>query len=233
MKRGTKILAVIAGVAFAGWLGWRLAYPSYSWRQKLTVVVETPEGVKTGSSVVAVEWRDGPDLFPDAPHVTSSMRGEATVVNLGGGRTLFALIGGSERRALRAFSGEPLPPDTDSLMPIVRLVAATEGPPPVDLQPGHYPLMVTFDDIADPKTVRRVDPDDLAASFGPGTRLTSVTLEITDEPVTEGKVEQVLGWWCELRRKRARLNGSTSIGIGDNELSNNLGTGAFRIGDCS
>lgn len=227
MKRGPKILAVIAGVAFAGWLGWQLAYPSYSWRQKLTVTVETPEGVVSGSAVTRIVANFGEQLM-SASEVNYGVTGEATVVEVASGRTLFALLGGSEERFYRAVRAQ-LP--TGKRGEWLALIPQIEGA--VELQPGHYPLMVTFDDIADPKTVRRVDPDDLAASFGPGTRLTSVTLEITDEPVTEGKVEQVLGWWCELRRKRARLNGSTSIGIGDNELSNNLGTGAFRIGDCS
>ena len=57
----------------------------------------------------------------------------------------------------------------------------------------RYPLLVTFTDLADPTTVRRVDPDDLAATFGPGVALKRVTLEITDEAVTEGEVEAVLG----------------------------------------
>ncbi len=226
MRRGTKILAAIVGAAFAGWLGWRLAYPSYSWRQKLTVAVETPEGVKAGSSVAAVEWRDGPDLFPDAPHVTSSMRGEATVVDLGGGRTLFALIGGSERRALRAFSGEPLPPDTDSLMPFAGRAADAKGQPPVALSRENYPLMVTFTDIADPKTVKRVDPDNLAATFGPGTRLASVTLTITDEPVTEGKVEEVLGWLSEVWPNR--LDGDRFGNFySPNRFANSLSANSF------
>jgi hypothetical protein len=40
----------------------------------------------------------------------------------------------------------------------------------------QYPLLVTFGDIADPKSVALVDPTNLAASFGPGVRLTSVML---------------------------------------------------------
>jgi hypothetical protein len=32
----------------------------------------------------------------------------------------------------------------------------------------YRPLLVTFADINDPASVQRVDPDDLAASFGPG-----------------------------------------------------------------
>ncbi|MCA9468988.1 MAG: hypothetical protein KC643_26590, partial [Nitrospira sp.] len=48
-------------------------------------------------------------------------------------------------------------------------------------------------DLTDPKTVQKVDPENLAATFGPGVELKRITLEITDEPVTEGKVESLLG----------------------------------------
>ena len=68
------------------------------------------------------------------------------------------------------------------------------GQPPVPLPRANWPLMVTFDDLADPKTVRRVDPDNLAATFGPGVELRAVTLEVTGDPVTEGRVESLLGW---------------------------------------
>jgi hypothetical protein len=56
-----------------------------------------------------------------------------------------------------------------------------------DVPRDKYPLLVTFTDIADPKTVTKVDPDNLAATFGPGVALKRITLEITDEKVTEGR----------------------------------------------
>jgi hypothetical protein len=37
--------------------------------------------------------------------------------------------------------------------------------------PGEMPLLVRFRDMNDPKTLERVDPNDLAASFGPGVYL--------------------------------------------------------------
>ncbi len=55
-------------------------------------------------------------------------------------------------------------------------------------------MLVIFDDITKPETVREVDPEDLAAMFGEGVRLKAVTLEITSEAVTDGRVEGVLGW---------------------------------------
>lgn len=54
------------------------------------------------------------------------------------------------------------------------------------------PMLVTFDDIADPTSMRQGAPDDLAASFGQGYALREVTLEITDAPTTTGVVD---GCW--------------------------------------
>lgn len=66
---------------------------------------------------------------------------------------------------------------------------------PVTLTVDLIPLLVTFDDITEPEpeTVREVDPEDLAAVFGEEVRLRAVTLEITGEVVTEGRVEGGVG----------------------------------------
>ncbi len=55
-----------------------------------------------------------------------------------------------------------------------------------------YPLLVTFDDLSDPSTIKQVDPDNLAASFGPSVRLKSLTLERTRERVTDWPIEELL-----------------------------------------
>jgi hypothetical protein len=113
------------------------------------------------------------------------------VVDLGQGRYLFALISGAEQRgrllcsvtlAAKAAQQEQDVAVYDQLEASARRAAARL----------HRPLLVTFADINDPASVQRVDPDDLAASFGPGYALTTITLAITDEPVTKGRVEAVL-----------------------------------------
>ena len=199
------VLGLLLGLPVVVLASLWLLYPPYSWGQKTTVVVETPTGTKTGSGVVEVRWRDGPDLFPDAPHLTSRTSGEAVVVDLGSGRYLFALITGADRLALRVFGEKPLPTSTNALIGSVKMARAQMGKGAITLQPGEYPLLVTFGDIADPASVRRVDPNNLSGVFGPGFTLKSITLEITDEPVTEGKVEQVLGWLEAVGRERAAL----------------------------
>ena len=158
----------------------------HQWRQKTTLTVETPSGPRSGSSVVEVTA-----LFGKLPltgnEVEYSFRGEATVVEIMPGRYLFALLGGSEERFYRAardrFTGMHR---RDWLYEIPK---QTE---PVALTGKQMPLLVTFDDLTDPNSVRQVEPNDLAASFGSGVALTSVTLAITNEAVTLGKIAAVL-----------------------------------------
>lgn len=54
------------------------------------------------------------------------------------------------------------------------------------------PLLVTFGDLSDPASVMRVDPADLALSFGAGFALREITLEVTDDAVTEGQLAEVI-----------------------------------------
>jgi hypothetical protein len=87
-------------------------------------------------------------------------------------------------------------------------------------------MLVTFGDINDPKTVMLVDPANLMATFGPGVGLKSVTLEITDEAVTAGQAETVLGWlestWPN------HLDGSRFRVLGARQtLAGSIGAGSF------
>jgi len=170
-----------------------------SWNQRLTLIIETPQGEVRGSAVTRVTKTEtsGSLVLPEARGVRSKVEGEAVVIEVAPGKFLFALLSGSgeEKRDAThwvysayqlseagSYGGEMMkllsqPPDT-----------------PVPLPPEGWPMLVTFDDISKPETVRRVDPEDLASVFGEGVRLKAVTLEITQEAVTEGSVEGVLGW---------------------------------------
>ena len=161
----------------------------------------------------------------------------------------------------------------------------------------RYPLLVTFGDIDDPASVKRVDPDDVDAALGlcpdgsglrdeeapwraldltwrewarwqasglsledyrrrgmtnvapalaarmdrdaPARRdtsadchrLTSITLQITDEPVTEGRVEKLLGWLGEYRENHYRLNGERCVACPatSDHISDMLGSADFVL----
>ncbi|MDX8503313.1 hypothetical protein RFM99_33705 [Mesorhizobium sp. VK4C] len=172
---------------------------TWQWNQKLTIDVVTPAGIASGSAVAHVSWQE----LNSVGNYPSSYSGEATMVEISPGRYLFALIGEDTKYiALRTFErdlGENAGIAERGFAAMARLRGARDVPR------KHYPLLVTFTDIADPKSVARVDPDNLAATFGPSVALKNMTLEITDERVTEGKVEQVLGWLEAVGRQRATL----------------------------
>jgi hypothetical protein len=188
MNKVVVMLAAFGGVILVAFLA--LTGSSGSWHQRLTLTVDTPEGEVSGSAVSEIRYTfyANPSKMTGR-EVSYDLTGEATVVEVLPGRYLFALIEGSEERfamaAIDRFKGMTR---GEWLRQIPR---QTE---PVILTGDNIPMLVTFDDIAKPETVRLVDPADLAASFGPGVRLKAVTLEITDERVTKGRVEQFAFW---------------------------------------
>jgi hypothetical protein len=201
VSAGSKILVAVIGLAVLAVVG-RNQQES-QWRQKMSVVVETPDNIITASSVISVDVEIGNRWLSNrtaGSGVSWKIRGEAVVVDLGGGRYLFALLKGARgyqsapgRNALYAFADMEKYNPAEDILPVSDVVAAKRDQP-VTLAPEFYPLLVTFDDVRDPKTVKRVAPDDLAKTFGAGFRLKAITLAITGEPVTKGRVEKVLGW---------------------------------------
>ena len=164
------------------------------YRYRLTVEVDTPDGVKTGSSVIEVDTEvAGGYSIPTPGRVTNRVRGEAVTVDLGEGRVLFALLrseadidwaGRVMYRLSPQYAGENALRDGYRNMLRHR---------PERTVPRHfsradqvnkrsaYPMLVTFGDLDDPASVERVDPDDLAATFAKIAPI-SVTVQATEYP---------------------------------------------------
>jgi hypothetical protein len=193
MLRILAALALCLTLAGCDMLGFR----EWEWRQKLTVSVMTPEGVKTASSVVSVRVYATPSWWGLGDFRGAgggSLSGEAVTVDLGSGRYLFALLTDYSYETAR----ETFIPKEEQPRTKAEVIAAYDRLEKIrgsrELAREHYPLLVTFDDINDPASVRHVDPGDLSNSFGPGYRLNAIALSITDDPVTKGRVQGVLGW---------------------------------------
>jgi hypothetical protein len=174
----------------------------YAWNQKLTVTVETPEGEVSASSVSAVSWRKH-WIRTDGMGWSFDLTGEAVVVEVTPGRYLFALLKGAGTAEYMGSVAAASIAGRDGRVIDGALFREVQGRRDraagvITVPEVQYPILVTFGDIADPASVKLVDPADLAASFGPGVRLKSVTLEVTDEPVTVGRVETILTWWDHL-----------------------------------
>jgi hypothetical protein len=177
-----KILTgfLIAIIAIVGW--WKYEFPSATWNHKLTVTIETPEGLKTGSAVREVTYINGPKILPDVAGANWKVKGEAVVVDMGQGKYLFAImdVDGSYRIVYDAFPYTP-----KSVRDGIRYYKSITGKKKT-LDKSLYPTLVTFTDIKAPKTVTQVDASNLSATFGIGVTLKDVTIEMTDEDVTWG-----------------------------------------------
>ncbi|PLK22388.1 hypothetical protein C0V72_15100 [Porphyrobacter sp. TH134] len=181
--------------------------PDY--RYRLTVEIETPDGVKSGSSVIEVRQtlvRAGSS--PANQAVERRVRGEAVAVDLPGGKTLFALLRSDNdidwvSRVYVLLTPQRREAFEDAMDNVLEVTGERTLPrmwPANVIMPKRsaYPMMVTFRDPADPTTVALVNPDDLAAKFGEGVKLKRITVELTDERVTSG-IEERLKWLPQVR----------------------------------
>ncbi len=209
-----------------------------TWRQRLTIVIETPSGEVRGSSVTKIikTETNGTLVPPEARGVRSSVIGEAIAIEVAQGRYLFALLSGSgeeKRDATHWVYPVYNLSEAESFADAMRIVTSQPYDDPVPLPEEAWPMLVTFDDAAEPESVKRVDPNDLAGTFGPNVRLKAITLEITESEVTEGLTTKVLPWVCAYRAGALRLNGqSGAVFVADKSLSNMLGAGSLLRGDC-
>ena len=188
-RGGWPLLCLIFTPLLVGWEF--LGFASHSWHQKMTVEVEVGDQRYAGSSVVEMSVFGHPEI-PMVHGVRNlELEGEAVVVELPSNRYLFALLTYNAFLARDVFKDliiEAVHAPGERWAGALSRLRETRV-----IDPKHYPLLVTFTDLTDPKTVQKVDPENLAATFGPGVELKRITLEITDEPVTEGKVESLLG----------------------------------------
>lgn len=70
---------------------WAQQYPAYTLRYRLTAEVETPDGVKSGSSVIEVTY-SWPGRLLDPDSVQWRITGEGVLVDLGDGRNLIVTL---------------------------------------------------------------------------------------------------------------------------------------------
>lgn len=191
-------------------------------RYRLTVEVTTPRGLRTDSSVIQSTISMTRTIYD--PHaIDYKVKGEAVAVDLPGG-TLFAVL---NNRAIgydyptyllhnaltHGIVSPPLSRHYDLPEWIEETAEANKVKPTVVLQPVDYPTLVRFRDPREVTTMEVVDPEDLSASFGPGAYLHRITLQVTDDSVTDGIRTQIpdmgsktrfLSWQLNLPQDDAR-----------------------------
>lgn len=221
MKKGLKVFGifVVLAVLLVGGVStwWKQEFPSGSWRYRITVDVETPEGLKTGSVVRETQSSVGIRIG-DSGGGGAGTIGEAIVVDLGKRGCLIGTL--PEGDELSKVIGNYPPATPEGIKYYSNL---KEGKASL-MQKGLLPHFVTFKNMNDPMTVENVDGRDLSKTFGDGVKLKDITLEVTTEPITWGNINIYLPWLEGL--KGGYLDGQF-LGGGPS-LSNILHAGNFQ-----
>lgn len=178
-------------------------------RSRLTLVVDTPEGERSGSSVTQNTISFPGGLAKAQGYaIWSRLIGDVVVVDLGQRGLLFTTFeskSGLARGGMDMYNAafSPFPrekfrgktgigePATDEYAAYIDELNRLK--PKSELSLKYLPVLVRFRDPNDPTSVELVDPSDLAASFGADVTLKSAFVEITDDPVTKG-IEAKLPW---------------------------------------
>lgn len=173
-------------------------------RYRMVVVVDTPRGVKRGAAVREVSITSPPKvpmLGEDRGGV--GVNGEAVIVDIAPGKTLFALLSGADGqyefggRDVSFLFRELAPTSPDAIIELWPVKPVTRRP----ILENPLPALVTFKDLRDPMSLTRLDANDLASTFGLGVALKEITIQRTDAPVTE-EIEKRINWLDDLKRYR-------------------------------
>ena len=188
----------------------------------LTIEVATPQGIQTASSPIHVkralarkasEWC----AWTCFDKEETAFSGEAPVVDLPNGRSLFVLFtrtpdeqGPQNWLAHTAAIKEEVernPPATRVTRSSASRDLDDDGLADLPMS-SPIPYLVTFSDNRDPETITAVDPRDLAATFGKGYRLRRLELTPLNGQRLQpaGRVQKLLPWVRSFRIEGIRAN---------------------------
>lgn len=193
-----KPLAIVSSLLLGLVIIYFTFYPTTSYRFRITVNVDTPQGLKSGSSVMQVrDWRYPSWVTFGEISGGSSLKGEAVFVDLGPdgdgkSRNLIALL------ALGPFGQDPnfylvpgqafeplwrqklrSPEFHGSSWELSNLPVGTK----TELSDNILPTLVTFSNVADSRTAAIIQPNKFESTFGSGFRLQNVTIEIVSNGI--------------------------------------------------
>lgn len=181
----------------------------YHWFQKLTVLVDTPSGPKSGIAVIEVKA----EYYKKGTYIGNAARmnisGEAGVIEISPGRYLFVLLKGfNQSTAFSTLIPRSPPAEKSATAESARFAAMQTFETAITtmpLPPSLYPVFATFRDIADPATLVVVDPQNLAREFGTGVQLASVALTVSPQETVADKVQRILPWLESVGQQRGSV----------------------------
>ena len=198
-------------------------------RFRITIDVETPEGVKFGSGVIE-NRRIKPtwDFKPYHDDVT----GEAIEVDLGERGSLFLLVEQAQPFSIilyRAYHDADLLPPSMGDIEVQRYIAKLRQPVEIKFKEMSIFSVVRFPDRSNPQSVEKAALGDLRTTFGNGVQLKRIVVVPTDEQISTG-IETRLPWLSSLiaRSQYTHIDGTEGSTSGSDPLSKTLSVHYFK-----
>ncbi len=208
------------------------------WNYKVTVKIQTPDGLKSGYAVRQIRSRFSPELLPEMSDVSYKFIGEAVAVDLDNGNYVFGIL--PTELQYEFFNAFPSPHGNSAHRKSLKYYRSLDIGSTATL--GDEYKIVRFNDLSNPASVELVS----GYQFNPKTQkydfinnfddfygdehdLKKVEVEVVRESVTH-QVSQILPWISDYYNQR--LDGERYGTIkAKNRLANSLSSGAFKIGD--
>ena len=189
MMRVLGIFIACLAIGIGGFVAWyKVIYPTYTYRYRMTVEVLVDGQVKSGSSVIEVNLTKQPQWFVPLP-ISIKVVGEAVFVDLGEGRNVLALLASGPVGS--SYPSEIVPRHFPFEAHDLRKLSGLSGT--WSLSRDHLPMFVTLSDLSDPRSARVLDPNLFEEEFGAPVKLKDVVVQITRDPVTRG-ITTLIPW---------------------------------------
>jgi hypothetical protein len=182
-------VVVVVGIVVGGLLA---AFPTASYRYRLTIAVEIDGQVYSGSSVNEVWYRFNPrPLWPVVGMYELRGFGQAVVLEVGPHSALVATLGSSRDQSVVSalfLAGRALQPSAKQgagwyAATLERVRALSRTTESVDLTPDNMPPFIWFSDKSDPGSGWEVKPANFASVIGDSAHLISAKVQMTNDPI--------------------------------------------------
>jgi hypothetical protein len=175
---------------------YKLRYPTYSYRYRMTVEIDAGGEVRSHSNVIEVTVTRVPQITTEVGPFERSAQGQAVFVELPAGKNIVALLASGATGERR---GYPL-----DVIPLVFKVKNIEDLPKLrgrrELAADQMPTLITVADPADARTAQVVKPAFIDGLLG--AHLRSISVEMTTDPVTAPDIERHLPFLVKERDQR-------------------------------
>jgi hypothetical protein len=199
VKRRGALIAIGGALAILG-CAWTINSGTYRFR--MTVEANTPQGPRSASAVYEVYANKNIlHILPEEAAGGLTTRGQAVVLDLPSGPVFVLMKVPSDTDGLGSTVTKTFRPDAfggaEHVVPAVRAIGyhfwgtlkaelSASVINPYGVRIPNWPMMVRFRDINDPKSIEQVDPTTIGVK--------RIWVETTRDPITTG-IEKRLGWF--------------------------------------